>query len=72
MIEPTETEPKEVLDAFVEAMLKIAEEARTNPALLKEAPHHAPVRRLDEARAVREPVLREPFSQGFLKDPRKR
>jgi glycine dehydrogenase subunit 2 len=65
MIEPTETEPKEVLDAFVEAMLKIAEEARTNPALLKEAPHHAPVRRLDEARAVREPVLREPFSQVF-------
>jgi glycine dehydrogenase subunit 2 len=61
MIEPTETEPKEVLDAFVEAMLKIAEEARTNPALLKEAPHHAPVRRLDEARAVREPILRFPF-----------
>jgi glycine dehydrogenase subunit 2 len=61
MIEPTETEPKEVLDAFVEAMLKIAEEARANPALLKEAPHHAPVRRLDEARAVREPILRFPF-----------
>jgi glycine dehydrogenase subunit 2 len=61
MIEPTETEPKEVLDAFVEAMLKIAEEARTNPALLKEAPHNAPVRRLDEARAVREPILRFPF-----------
>jgi glycine dehydrogenase subunit 2 len=61
MIEPTETEPKEVLDAFMEAMLKIAEEARTNPALLKEAPHNAPVRRLDEARAVREPILRFPF-----------
>jgi glycine dehydrogenase subunit 2 len=61
MIEPTETEPKEALDAFVEAMLKIAEEARTNPALLKEAPHNAPVRRLDEARAVREPILRFPF-----------
>jgi len=61
MIEPTETEPKEVLDAFVEAMLKIAEEARANPVLLKEAPHNAPVRRLDEARAVREPVLRFPF-----------
>jgi glycine dehydrogenase (decarboxylating) beta subunit (EC 1.4.4.2) len=49
------------LDAFVEAMLKIAEEARTNPVLLKEAPHHSPVRRLDEARAVREPILRFPF-----------
>ncbi|MBC7221666.1 aminomethyl-transferring glycine dehydrogenase subunit GcvPB [Candidatus Bipolaricaulota bacterium] len=61
MIEPTETEPKEVLDAFCEAMLRIAEEARTNPQLLKEAPHRAPVRRLDEARAVREPVLRYPF-----------
>ncbi|MBC7317974.1 aminomethyl-transferring glycine dehydrogenase subunit GcvPB [Candidatus Bipolaricaulota bacterium] len=61
MIEPTETEPKEVLDTFCEAMLKIAEEARTNPALLKEAPHNAPVRRLDEARAVRQPILREPF-----------
>lgn len=61
MIEPTETEPKEVLDAFCEAMLKIAEEARANPSLLKDAPHVAPVRRLDEARAVREPILREPF-----------
>ena len=63
MIEPTETEPKEVLDAFAEAMLRIAEEARTRPELLKEAPHRAPVRRLDEARAVREPVLCEPFAE---------
>ena len=60
MIEPTETEPKEVLDAFVEAMLRIAEEARTHPQLLKEAPQRAPVRRLDEARAARQPVLRRP------------
>ncbi len=64
MIEPTETEPKEVLDAFCEAMLQIAEEARTEPELLKEAPHKAPVRRLDEARAVREPVLRYPFPES--------
>ncbi|MGB9757563.1 MAG: aminomethyl-transferring glycine dehydrogenase subunit GcvPB [Candidatus Bipolaricaulaceae bacterium] len=64
MIEPTETEPKEVLDAFCEAMLKIAEEARTNPELLREAPHRAPVRRLDEARAVRQPILRYPFLEN--------
>lgn len=65
MIEPTETEPKEVLDAFAEAMLRIAEEARTQPELLREAPHRAPVRRLDEARAVRQPVLRHPFGVGM-------
>ena len=58
MIEPTETEPKEVLDAFAEAMLAIAREARESPELLREAPRTAPVRRLDEARAVREPRLR--------------
>jgi glycine dehydrogenase subunit 2 len=60
MIEPTETEPKEVLDAFADAMLKIAQEARESPELLREAPHNAPVRRLDEARAAREPILRQP------------
>ncbi|GAB4306227.1 MAG: aminomethyl-transferring glycine dehydrogenase subunit GcvPB [Candidatus Bipolaricaulota bacterium] len=58
MIEPTETEPREVLDAFAEAMLRIAAEAREHPELLREAPHATPVRRLDEARAVREPWLR--------------
>ncbi|MCR4392537.1 MAG: aminomethyl-transferring glycine dehydrogenase subunit GcvPB [Candidatus Acetothermia bacterium] len=58
MIEPTETEPKEVLDAFCEALVGIAGEARERPELLQRAPHNAPVRRLDEARAVREPVLR--------------
>lgn len=61
MIEPTETEPKEVLDAFVAAMLAIATEARDQPELLHEAPHRTPVRRLDEARAVREPRLRLQF-----------
>jgi glycine dehydrogenase subunit 2 len=60
MIEPTETEPKEVLDSFLRAMEKIAQEARESPELLREAPHKAPVRRLDEARAAREPVLRQP------------
>ncbi|MGQ9681516.1 MAG: aminomethyl-transferring glycine dehydrogenase subunit GcvPB [Anaerolineae bacterium] len=58
MIEPTETESKETLDAFVEAMLRIAEEARTQPELLHEAPHHAPVGRLDEVRAARQLCLR--------------
>ncbi len=59
MIEPTETETKETLDSFVEAMTRIAEEARERPELLYEAPHNAPVRRLDEVKAAREPVLRE-------------
>jgi len=58
MIEPTETESKDTLDAFVDAMLKIAEEARSDPELLHTAPHNTPVRRLDEVRAARHPVLR--------------
>jgi glycine dehydrogenase subunit 2 len=58
MIEPTESETKETLDAFCEAMLKIAHEAETQPELLREAPHDAPLRRLDEATAARKPVLR--------------
>ncbi len=58
MIEPTESESKETLDAFCEAMLRIAEEAATHPELLREAPHSAPLRRLDEATAARKPILR--------------
>jgi glycine dehydrogenase subunit 2 len=58
MIEPTETESRESLDAFVDAMLRIAEEARTRPELLREAPHSAPVGRMDEVRAAREPRWR--------------
>lgn len=54
MIEPTETESRESLDAFVAAMRQIAEEARTNPEILRDAPTTTPVRRLDEARASRE------------------
>ncbi len=65
MIEPTETETVETLDAFAEAMLRIAKEARESPELLHAAPHDTPVRRLDEVRAAREPILREPWtSQG--------
>jgi glycine dehydrogenase subunit 2 len=58
MIEPTETESKRNMDAFVTAMHRIAEEARSEPGLLHEAPHSAPVRRLDEVRAARQPILR--------------
>lgn len=54
LIEPTETESKQTLDAFVEAMIKIREEARTNPQLLKSAPLTQPVRRLDDVKAARE------------------
>jgi glycine dehydrogenase subunit 2 len=57
MIEPTETESKETIDAFVDAMLRIAEEAHTNPQVLKEAPHNTPVSRLDEVKAARDLVL---------------
>jgi glycine dehydrogenase subunit 2 len=57
MIEPTETESKETLDAFIDAMIKIAEEAHTHPELLKEAPHNTPVSRLDEVKAARDLVL---------------
>src|SRR5262245_2557969 len=58
MIEPTETEPKETLDEFAEAMLAIADEARQSPELLREAPHSRPVGRLDEVKAVKELVVR--------------
>ena len=58
MIEPTETESKETLDAFADALRAIRDEALTDPEILHEAPHSAPVRRLDEVRAAREPILR--------------
>jgi len=58
LIEPTETESLAQLDVFVAAMVQIAKEAEENPDLLHEAPHHTPVRRLDEATAARKPVLR--------------
>jgi glycine dehydrogenase subunit 2 len=54
LIEPTETESKQVLDAFVEAMAKIDQEARENPELVKGAPYSLPVRRLDDVKAARE------------------
>jgi glycine dehydrogenase subunit 2 len=57
MIEPTETENKNTLDAFAEALIKISEEARTDPELIKSAPHDTPFGRMDEVRAARELVL---------------
>jgi glycine dehydrogenase subunit 2 len=58
MIEPTETESRRDLDQFIEAMKAIAREAVETPEVLKSAPHFAPVRRLDETAAARNPVLR--------------
>lgn len=58
MIEPTETESRETIEAFADALKAIALEARENPQLLAEAPQSTPVRRLDEVRAARELVLR--------------
>ncbi|MBZ5639420.1 MAG: aminomethyl-transferring glycine dehydrogenase subunit GcvPB [Acidobacteriia bacterium] len=58
MIEPTETESREELDAFVAAIKAIVEEARTDPELVKSAPHTTPLRRLDETAAARKPKLR--------------
>ena len=57
MIEPTETESKETLDAFADVLIQIAEEARTDPELLQTAPHNTPFGRLDEVKAARELVL---------------
>jgi glycine dehydrogenase subunit 2 len=58
MIEPTETESKDVLDEFANALLAIAEEATSNPELVKQAPSRMIVNRLDEVKAAREPNLR--------------
>ncbi|MDF2674646.1 MAG: hypothetical protein K0R09_2914 [Clostridiales bacterium] len=58
MIEPTETESKETLDGFIDAMIKISKEAKETPELVKSAPHNTIVRRLDEVKAARNPVLK--------------
>jgi len=57
MIEPTETESKQTLDDFAEALIKINEEAHTSPELLQNAPHNTPVGRLDEVKAAKDLVL---------------
>jgi glycine dehydrogenase subunit 2 len=58
MIEPTETESKETLDQFCDAMIQIAREAETSPQVIHEAPVTTAVRRLDQTLAARRPVLR--------------
>ena len=63
MVEPTETEAKETLDAFCDAMLAIAREAADQPELLKGAPHHRPVKRLDEVRAAKRAVVKYGFEE---------
>ena len=58
MIEPTETESKETLDAFIDAMIQIAKEVEDNPEIVQNAPHTTVISRLDETKAARQPVLR--------------
>jgi glycine dehydrogenase subunit 2 len=68
MIEPTETEAKETLDAFCDAMLAIAREAEEEPETLMEAPHHRPVKRLDEVRAAKRPIVKYGFEEHSQPD----
>ena len=58
MIEPTETESKETIDAFIEVMRKIADEAARDPQILHDAPHCTPISRPDETTAARNPILK--------------
>ena len=57
MIEPTETEPKETLDAFAAALDRLADRIAADPASVHDAPKNTPLRRLDEVGAARRPVL---------------
>jgi len=59
MIEPVETEPREMLDGFADAIEKILEEAESDPEIARQAPYTTPVRRLDEVAATRHPVIRQ-------------
>jgi len=61
LVEPTETEAKETLDAFADAIAAILREAADDPEVARTAPHTTPVRRLDEAGAAKRPVLRQPL-----------
>ena len=63
MIEPTETEAKETLDAFADAMNEIARDAAERPELLRTAPHGRPVGRLDEVKAAKRAVVRYAFEE---------
>ena len=61
MIEPTETETKESLDAFADALLQIADEAKNNPDILHNAPTKAPFGRFDEVKAAKDLILKTQF-----------
>src|SRR5206468_12298776 len=63
MIEPTETEPKETLDAFVDAMLAIVREAEEDANAIHEAPHGRAVRRLDEVMAAKRAIVKYGFDE---------
>jgi glycine dehydrogenase subunit 2 len=63
LVEPTETETRETLDAFAAAIEAILAEAREDPDVARTAPHQAPVRRLDEAAAARRPMIRQPLEE---------
>jgi glycine dehydrogenase subunit 2 len=63
MIEPTETEAKETLDAFADAMLAIAREAEDDPDVIRDAPHGRPVKRLDEVRAAKRAIVKYGFEE---------
>jgi glycine dehydrogenase subunit 2 len=63
MIEPTETEAKETLDAFADAMIAIAREAQEDPEVIRDAPHGRPVRRLDEVRAAKRAIVKYGFDE---------
>jgi glycine dehydrogenase subunit 2 len=60
LVEPTETETKETLDAFADAVAEILREAAEDPEIARNAPYTTPVRRLDEAAAAKRPVIRQP------------
>jgi len=64
MIEPTETEPKERIDGFADALRALLAEAAEDPEIARNAPYTTPVRRLDEAGAARKPVVRQPRSDA--------
>ena len=68
MIEPTETESKPTLDAFIAAMRKIAQEASSNPELLRSAPHVTPTGRLDEVKAARQLLLTDRHAPGASRE----
>jgi glycine dehydrogenase subunit 2 len=64
LVEPTETETRETLDAFAEALAEILREAQEDPQVARNAPYTTPVRRLDEAGAAKRPVIRQPLDRA--------